>query len=489
MADKREADYTKRVDEAVLKAKDLAQKDVEAAVGSLKDIEKLTRIDADMKSNTRVVQYMVRLFVKIFQINFLFFQAKLCFEGQKWDLLMETIMTLSTKRRLIQIAIAEMVRDAVAMIEKMPSEELKMKLIETLRTVTAGKIYVEVEHARLTLMVVKKLEAEGKLDEAATMLLELQVETYGLMEMKEKVLYLLEQMRYSLVRNDYARATIISENIILNNIEFFNNSETEDVQDLKLKYYELMIRFGLHGGNYLDVCRHHLEIYETKKIKEDSVKATYHLCSAVVYCLLAPHTNEQWDLLNRIAIQRELETDYKDILNLFINQKLISFKRDIVAKYETLLRRGTADSPDTGIFDKSIEGEKRWSELQLRVADHSMKKIARDYTMITLERLSHLIGFSTDEIQTVPLNTIVRSYCMRILPNRPSQIVHLRWNQRTVEQLETNDTAVKIISTNINTGNSSSFLTDKFCLEYCFDVFNELSNGKISKNWWKTEGN
>lgn len=50
-----------------------------------------------------------------------------------------------------------------------------MKLIDTLRTVTAGKIYVEVERARLTSIVVNKLEEQGKIDEAAAMLLELQV--------------------------------------------------------------------------------------------------------------------------------------------------------------------------------------------------------------------------------------------------------------------------------------------------------------------------
>lgn len=62
--------------------------------------------------------------------------------------------------------------------------------MDTLRTVTAGKIYVEVERARLTKRVVEKLEKEGKIDEAWKELLELQVETFGSMEIKEKVLVL-----------------------------------------------------------------------------------------------------------------------------------------------------------------------------------------------------------------------------------------------------------------------------------------------------------
>lgn len=43
------------------------------------------------------------------------------------------------------------------------------------------------ERARLTKRVVNKLEAEGKLDEACEMIMEMQVETYGSMEITEKV--------------------------------------------------------------------------------------------------------------------------------------------------------------------------------------------------------------------------------------------------------------------------------------------------------------
>lgn len=36
-------------------------------------------------------------------------QVKLCFDGQKWDLLNETILSLSKKRLIIKVAIAKMV--------------------------------------------------------------------------------------------------------------------------------------------------------------------------------------------------------------------------------------------------------------------------------------------------------------------------------------------------------------------------------------------
>ena len=55
------------------------------------------------------------------------------------------------------------------------------------RTVTAGKIYVEVERARLTLKLSAMKEQDGDVNEAANILQELQVETFGSMEKKEKV--------------------------------------------------------------------------------------------------------------------------------------------------------------------------------------------------------------------------------------------------------------------------------------------------------------
>ncbi|KAK6009778.1 hypothetical protein OSTOST_25264 [Ostertagia ostertagi] len=57
---KMDVDYTSQVDEAIPKANAIAAKgDVAAALDSLTNLEKLTRLGSDMKSNTRIVQHMV----------------------------------------------------------------------------------------------------------------------------------------------------------------------------------------------------------------------------------------------------------------------------------------------------------------------------------------------------------------------------------------------------------------------------------------------
>jgi hypothetical protein len=57
-----------------------------------------------------------------------------------------------------------------------------------------------------------------------------------------------------------------------------------------------------------------------------------------LYILLAQHGSEQWDLIHRINTTRELELipQYKNLLELFINEEVILWKETIVAKYQFL---------------------------------------------------------------------------------------------------------------------------------------------------------
>lgn len=88
----------------------------------------------------------------------------------------------------------------MAFLDKTDDEQKKLELLETLRTVTEGKIFVEVERARLTRTLVTIKEAEGKTTEACDILQEVQVETIGAMDKREKTSYILDQMRLCLAK-------------------------------------------------------------------------------------------------------------------------------------------------------------------------------------------------------------------------------------------------------------------------------------------------
>jgi 26S proteasome regulatory subunit N5 len=61
-------------------------------------------------------------------------------------------------------------------------------------------MYLEAEYARITRCMAILLEQEGKVDEAANVLGEVHVETYGSLSKREKVEFVLEQMRLNLMR-------------------------------------------------------------------------------------------------------------------------------------------------------------------------------------------------------------------------------------------------------------------------------------------------
>ena len=185
------------------------------------------------------------------------------------------VILMTNFRSQLKQAVAKMVQECCKWITEgtLSSKDVEVELINTLRTVTEGKIYVEVERARLThrlaKMKVKQIvsifkinrfdefslnifqEAEGNVSEAAKIMQELQVETYGSMERREKVELILEQMRLCLATKDYIRAQIISKKI---SVRFFENTEHHQ---LKLKFYRYMIEMDENERSYLAICRHY----------------------------------------------------------------------------------------------------------------------------------------------------------------------------------------------------------------------------------------
>jgi len=184
---------------------------------------------------------------------------KLCFEAKDWKLLNEQILNLSKKRGQLKQAVQSMVQQAMQYIDQTLDIETRIELIKTLNNVAAGKIYVEIERARLTKMLAKIKEEQGLIAEAADLMQEVAVETFGAMAKTEKIAFILEQVRLCLDQKDFVRAQILSRKI---NPRVFDADTTKEKKKpkegenmveeapadiptllvLKRIYYELMIR-------------------------------------------------------------------------------------------------------------------------------------------------------------------------------------------------------------------------------------------------------
>lgn len=204
---------------------------------------------------------------------------------------------LSKKHGQLKQAITRMVQTVMEFLDETPNLETKLSVIETLRTVTEGKIFVEVERARVTKVLSDIKKEQGDLRAATDILCELQVETFGSMDRREKTEFILAQVALCIESADWNQAGILSRKISTKYLarrpkktpeqldkEFKEREKKrsrgedvpevkeDDVTDLKLRYYEQQILLAKHDAKYLDVCKHYRQVLDTEAVEQDPEK-------------------------------------------------------------------------------------------------------------------------------------------------------------------------------------------------------------------------
>lgn len=118
-------------------------------------------------------------------------------------------------------------------------------------------MYLECQFARTIEQYCKMLEEDGKPKEAAEKIQDLQVETYGSMEKKEKVQYILTQIRAVLNVKDYVRTQIISKKISRKHIA------DAGFETMKIVYYQYQVQYWIHEKNHMEVAKAYQIIFDT----------------------------------------------------------------------------------------------------------------------------------------------------------------------------------------------------------------------------------
>jgi len=324
----------------------------------------------------------------------------------------ENVQMLSKKHGQLKQAITKMVQAVMIFLDEAPDMDTKLSVIETLRTVTEGKIFVEVERARITRILAHIKKAQGDLAGATAVLCELQVETFGSMDKREKTDFILEQVELCIEKGDWTQAGILARKI---STKYLKSSD--DVSDLKLKFYQQQITLAVHESKFLEACKNYRDVYDTKEVVDDEFKLRATLERIVYYVILAPYDNEQHDLLHRIEADPRLplvaKTQY-DLLKAFTKQELMRWPL-ISEKYGSVLRA-------SDVFDASKEGEERWQELRKRVIEHNLRVIAKYYTRIRMERLCGLLDLGQDETEEY-LSQLVTQKTIYARIDRPARVV------------------------------------------------------------------
>jgi len=392
-----EQDYSATVEIQIPKYRELAVQGAKLAeaIENLLALEKQTRNGGDVKSTSKIAAAVVSI----------------CTECQDWKQLNQNIIFIAKRRGQEKQVIKAMVQEAMTVLDQFRPDQVnvKLELISTLRSITEGKIFVENERARLTRILAKIKEDQGEIQQAAEILQEVQIETYGSIEKREKTEFILEQVRLCLDSRDFIRASILSRKIHQKALQ------AGDFQDLKLKYYELMIRYHTHESNYLEICRAFQAIYDTPKIKADRTQWENYLRMIVIFVVLSPYDSEQFDLINRVYQDKNLNQlpKYRALLKYFLTMELMRWPI-IQQLYEPELSQ-------LGVFSGEY-GKQLWTGLHHRVVAHNIRVIAEYYSQIHSSRLAELLDLSEQESEQFVAELVVaKSIYAKI--DRPKKII------------------------------------------------------------------
>ncbi|KAG2711678.1 hypothetical protein I3760_04G088000 [Carya illinoinensis] len=301
---------------------------LEAAIEQLLNVEKQMRLAGDVAGTKKAVTDILQL----------------CFEARAWKTLNDQIVLLSKRRGQLKQAVTAMVQQAMQYIDETPDLETRVELIKTLNNVSAGKIYVEIERARLIKKLAKIKEEQGLIAEAADLMQEIAVETFGAMAKTEKIAFILEQVRLCLDRQDYVRAQILSRKISPRVFDADTSKEKKkpkegdnvveeppadipSLLELKRIYYELMIRYHTHNNDYLEICRCYKAIYDIPSVKENPVQWTPVLRKICWYLVLSPHDPMQSSLLNSTLEDKNLSEipNFRLLLKQLVTMEVIQW--------------------------------------------------------------------------------------------------------------------------------------------------------------------
>jgi 26S proteasome regulatory subunit N5 len=291
-----------------------------------------------------------------------------------------------------------------------PQEE--RALLTTLLEVTDGKIYVEVERARLVRRLAAQLEADGSADEAKKALSEVQVETFGAMDKAEKTDFVLEQMRLCLATADLVRTLIVSRKI---NRKVLND---DDLQSHKVRFYTLMAEYHACAEEWLDVARCYEQIVDVPLVRRDPKERLHALRAAIMYAVLSPFDSESNDLVQRIDARpevAEIAPAYKRLLSVFLTPEIMRWPK-VRAEYEGELA-GSLPSLFGGGAKRDL-----WETLRQRVIEHNVRTVSTYYQRIRLARLGELLDLTADEAETF-VTKLVTTKTIYARIDRPAGLV------------------------------------------------------------------
>ncbi|KAG6401201.1 hypothetical protein SASPL_138049 [Salvia splendens] len=364
-------------------------------------------------------------------------------DDETLDMMVENYVQPSVRGE--QPAVQAMVQQAMQYLDS------KIELIKTLNDVSAGKIYVEIERARLIKKLAKIKEEQGEIAEAADLMQEIAVETFGAMAKTEKISFILEQVRLCLDRQDHVRTQILARKISPRVFEADPPKEKKvkecdsiveeapaDIHSIiaGVKAHILPINDPVFFSSglfpYISVLLYYASGALALKLILLPILIDVFLCVVLNdlrlllfmkvlrkicwYLVLSPHDSMQSSLLNSTLEDKNLSEipHFRLLLKQLVTMEVVMWTA-LWTMYKDEFEN------EKNMLGSSL-GEKAADDLRLRVIEHNMHVVSRYYSRITLKRLADLLCLTLQEAEK-HLSDMVVSKALVAKIDRPMSVV------------------------------------------------------------------
>ena len=148
---------------------------------------------------------------------------------------------------------------------------------------------------------------------------------YGALSKREKVDYILDQVRLMLAKGDRVRAYILSKKVQRKTLE------EDDLQDLKVRFYKLMSEYHVLEDAPFDLAQNFWAIFNTKTVQDDEASWRDALSSTALFLALSQHAPGVSDMMHRVLADAtaspklEKLPTAKHLLTLFTTQEIVAY--------------------------------------------------------------------------------------------------------------------------------------------------------------------
>jgi 26S proteasome regulatory subunit N5 len=354
--------------------------------------------------------------------------------------------SLNKKRAQSREAVSCIVKHSLNDILTKLNEEEQIKLLKALVEITEGRIFVELEYSIIVRKLTDIFLMRNDIEEAAKLIQDIQIETFGSLDRIYKVDYILFQMRILISKGDYVRTLIVSNKI---NRKHLND---DGLEKLKVEFFQLVIRYYLNEERFIDVSKSYKILYDF--YKEIELKMTNrHLIKPDIlqnYTDILNNQNKQLLFVNYVMYLAicppELETK-----NMF-NELNMFYKKDLEENQEmhNLVKGRLSDDlvhVDTNFLGNYIKypifakdeiqnpnAEKQFSLFRKFWIQHDVLIYGKYFSQIKLDRISAMIGVDKNEVEAEVSDMVINNRVYAKI-NRTFATVNFRKKQEPTDKL------------------------------------------------------